>query len=447
MTLTAQIITAVEHWQEQLRAQPKAAPSDSLSMATFEQAALALGQHLAQLALADQLQQVGTGYATATRACDCGSKQRFQCYSSKTVRTLMGQVAYKRAYYHCPQCEVGTCPLDRQLGQSTREVSPGVARTLALLSAHLPLAKAEQVLAQVSGVQLSARQIQTIAESLGAEAEQRQQQEQQQAATQGLIEPRGPQSPAPRTFIIEMDGVQLGLQDGSWQEVKCGVIYELSQRVEIQAGRWELLQRQRWARRGEVGGFRQRLWALGLRVGIRQQDRLVVLDDGAEWIDQTVAWLFPKALRILDFYHAAQRIWAVANARFGEATASAQRWAHSKLSQLKGGHVKSVMAALRGLKIRSAEGQKVQQAALNYLRVRQAQMQYDEYQKAGLPIGSGAVEAMCKQMVTVRCKQAGLRWSEAGADAILALRRFVLNDRLDELCPKPTISLDWAKAA
>jgi hypothetical protein len=166
------------------------------------------------------------------------------------------------------------------------------------------------------------------------------------------------------------------------------------------------------------------------------------LGDGAEWIDQTVAWLFPNALRILDFYHAAERIWAVANARFGEATAGAQRWAHCKLSQLK-----SVMAGLRRLKIRSAEGQKVQQAAINYLHVRQAQMQYGEYQKAGLPIGSGAVESTCKQMVTVRCKQAGMRWSEAGADAILALRSLVLNDRLDELCPKPTISLDWAKAA
>jgi len=447
MTLTEHIITAVEHWQEQLCAASKAATSDSLSMATFEQAALALGQHLAQLALADQLQRLGTGYAAATRACDCGSKQRFQRYSSKTVRTLIGAVTYKRAYYRCPQCGLGTCPLDLQLDQSTREVSPGVERTLALLSAHLPFSKAEQVLAEVSGVGLCARQIETIAESLGAQAEQRQQQAEQQAATQGLVETPGPQPPPPRTFIIEMDGVQLGLQDGSWQEVKCGVIYELSQRVEIQAGRWELLQRQRCARRGDVGGFRQRLWALCLRAGIRQQDHLVVLGDGAEWIDQTVAWLFPKALRILDYYHAAERVWAVANARFGEATAEAQRWAHSKLSQLKRGGVKSVIAALRGLKMSSAAGQKVQQTAINYLRVRQAQMKYDEYQKAGLPIGSGAVESTCKQMVTVRCKQAGMRWSEAGGDAILALRSFVLNDRLDELCPKPTISLDWAAAA
>lgn len=447
MTLTEQIIAATQHWQEQLRAALPTSSSQPLSMATLEQAALALGQRLAQLALADQLQQAGTGYSSSSRACDCGRRQRFHRYSKKTLRTLIGEVTYERAYYRCRYCGASACPLDQQLGQSAREISPGVERALALLSAHLPFPKAEHLLREVTAVRLSARQIETVAESLGAEAEQRQQQEQQQSATQGLGETHRAQPPAVRTFIVEMDGVQIGLQDGTWQEVKCGVVYELSQRVETQSGRWELLQRSRCALRGEVSEFRQRLWALCRRAGIKAQDRIVVLGDGAEWIDQTVAWLFPQALRILDYYHASERVWAVANARWGEATLAAQGWAQAKLSQLKRGQVRQVIAALRGLKISSAEGQKVRKAAINYMSVRQAQMHYGEYQEAGLPIGSGAVESTCKQMVTARCKQAGMRWSEKGADAILALRSYVLNERLDELCPKPVVSLDWERAA
>jgi hypothetical protein len=447
MTLTDQIIAATQLWQEQLRAQFNPADQSPLSMAMLEQAALALAQRIAQMALADQLQQAGTGYSSSSRPCACGRKQRFHRFSSKRLRTLIGEVTYERAYYRCRACGASACPLDAQLGQSTREISPGVERALALLSAHLPFPKAEQVLAEVTAVRLSARQIETVAEALGAEAEQRQQQEQEAAAKQGLHEPRGPLRLAPRTFIVEMDGVQLGLQDGSWQEVKCGVVYELSQRVEIQSGRWELLQRHRCALRGEVGEFRRRLWKLCLHAGLRAQDRIVVLGDGAEWIDQTVAWLFPNALRILDYYHASERIWAVAHARWGEASVAAQRWARAKLSQLKQGQIKLVMAAMRGLKMSSEEGERVRVAALKYLRVRQEQMRYGEYQEAGLPIGSGAIESTCKQMVTARCKQAGMRWSEAGADAILALRSFVLNERLDELCPIPAFSLDWAEAS
>lgn len=97
--------------------------------------------------------------------------------------------------------------------------------------------------------------------------------------------------------------------------------------------------------------------------------------------------------------------------------------------------------------MKAGESQTQRATTINYLSNRLEQMQYGEYTKQGLPIGSGAVESSCKQLVTARCKQAGMRWSEAGVDAILALRCFVVNERLDELCPKPAISIDWAVAA
>ena len=111
MTLTDQIIAAVELWQEQLRAQFNAAQHQPLSMATLEQAALALAQRIAQLALADQLQQAGTGYSSSSRPCVCGSKQRFHRFSSKRLRTLMGEVTYERAYNCCRICAASACPL------------------------------------------------------------------------------------------------------------------------------------------------------------------------------------------------------------------------------------------------------------------------------------------------------------------------------------------------
>jgi len=168
MALTEAIIATVATWQEQLRTQLDDDHPQGLSMVTIEQAALALGQRLAQLALTDQLQKAGTGYSASSLACGCGAKQRFGRYSPKTVRTLIGEVTYRRAYYHCRHCGKSAYPLDQSLGQSEREISPGVERALGLLSAHLPFPKAEQVLAEVTAVRLTARQIETIAESLGA---------------------------------------------------------------------------------------------------------------------------------------------------------------------------------------------------------------------------------------------------------------------------------------
>src|SRR5438270_14024711 len=62
-----------------------------------------------------------------------------------------------------------------------------------------------------------------------------------------------------------------------------------------------------------------------------------------------------------------------------------------------------------------------------YYSANAARMRYDEYLRLGYGIGSGAVESAHKQVVHARLRQAGMRWSEAGARRLLALRLLLLN--------------------
>src|SRR5437899_2609056 len=55
-------------------------------------------------------------------------------------------------------------------------------------------------------------------------------------------------------------------------------------------------------------------------------------------------------------------------------------------------------------------------------------LRYDEYLRLGYGIGSGAVESAHKQVLHACFRQAGMRWSEAGARRLLALRLLLLND-------------------
>nr|MBA3438842.1 ISKra4 family transposase [Pyrinomonadaceae bacterium] len=351
--------------------------------------------------------------------------------------------------YYCLKCRASRCPLDEQLGQSPRHVSAGVERGLSLLSTHLSFATAAHVMREIGHVAVSGRQVETISEAVGEEAVVTEAAH-IAAVAQAELAPLAVlcrQPTKPRTWIVEMDGVQVGLQDGSWQEVKCGIIYQLADRVEISAGRWELLRRARCVGRESATEFRQRLWALLHHVGVCDGDSIVVVADGAEWIDNTVEELFVGATRIMDFYHTAERIWAVAAVRFGAGTAAAQKWAAEKLHALKAGEVREVVSAFKRLKLQEAEAQGVREASVSYLEGHQGGMQYDKYKEAGLPIGSGAIEGSCKYLVTARCKQAGMRWTEKGVDAVLALRCWVLNERLDELRPRPEVKFEWARAA
>ncbi|WCJ60993.1 hypothetical protein NXS98_07700 [Fontisphaera persica] len=63
-----------------------------------------------------------------------------------------------------------------------------------------------------------------------------------------------------------------------------------------------------------------------------------------------------------------------------------------------------------------------------YLREPQARMDYRAGRRAGEPLGSGAVEATCRQ-AQCRFKRPGQFWSTAGDEALLCLETFWHNDR------------------
>ena len=59
----------------------------------------------------------------------------------------------------------------------------------------------------------------------------------------------------------------------------------------------------------------------------------------------------------------------------------------------------------------SAARRKLFRQAYNYLRTRTRHLQYAEFRRQGLPIGSGITEAACKTVFTQRLKLSGMRWS------------------------------------
>lgn len=60
--------------------------------------------------------------------------------------------------------------------------------------------------------------------------------------------------------------------------------------------------------------------------------------------------------------------------------------------------------------------------AITYLDNNAARMRYASVHRAGLPIGSGTVEATAKTIIGSRMRRPGCRWIEPGAQPILALR-------------------------
>ena len=140
-------------------------------------------------------------------------------------------------------------------------------------------------------------------------------------------------------------------------------------------------------------------------------------------------------IRVVDYYHASERVWTMAELLFGKSQRSAA-WARKMQKWLKKpGGVNRVLhsaAALRDKYRLRGKKRADFQRAYRYLRDRMAFMRYAEYRQWGVPLGSGVTEAACKTVYTERLKLSGMRWEKPGAQTILDLRVLLLSGVWDQ---------------
>jgi hypothetical protein len=181
--------------------------------------------------------------------------------------------------------------------------------------------------------------------------------------------------------------------------------------------------------------FGVQLYAEAVRRGVERAQQVVILGDGALWIWKLAEEHFPGAIQILDFWHASQHVWKVAQAVWGQGSARTAEWAEAVIANhLIIGDVVGLLAAIRALPTvapEPGEQKSVPEHALDYFQSNAPRMRYLEYRASGMEIGSGTVESAGKRVVGQRCKAPGMRWSEEGLTAILNLRTNLLNDRYD----------------
>jgi hypothetical protein len=156
--------------------------------------------------------------------------------------------------------------------------------------------------------------------------------------------------------------------------------------------------------------------------------RRAVLGDGAKWIWNIATEHFPDAIQIVDRFHAKQHLSDAAKSSYGAGSDLGQRWARQRHDELDAGDIEAVLRTLRVHSQKDEEARK----CVDYVDGNRARMRYAEFRAAGLCTSTGVVEAGCKTAIGTRCKRAGMHWSVAGADAIIALRCSKLSGRFED---------------
>lgn len=377
-------------------------------------------------------------------ACgQCGRPMR--CAGRKRRRQLQGLVGdftLRRPYFRCRTCTVSDAPLDRALGLDGTAVSPALSRVLARAGGEGTFGLGAEQVAETLGTAVPEEAVRRTTEGIGAVAE---------AEVQALIvqarrgEPIAPLTPptdpaAPRALVVELDGIHAPLLTG-WQEVKVSRVAPLGPRLQTdpETGRTHLaLGRSRYGaglEPAEACWYRAYVSAcqLGLGTGVAL---VVLLGDGAEWIwaqaRRFLALDGVEVVEIVDLYHAYEHLWAVGNAVFGVGTPAAAGWVEPLKDRLYTEGASAVLTALAALAAPvddepggvalMPEAAEVVRLATGYFTTHAARMDYPRFVARQVPVGSGAAESACKLLVGHRAKQAGMRWSPDGLQAVLSLR-------------------------
>jgi hypothetical protein len=386
--------------------------------------------------------------AVAPMCSSCGQVMRRKDTRTVSWLAVFGRLRVPAARYRCAPCRVQCRPLLDALGVEAGRISGSLARLLALLAVVAPYPLAARLAWILLGVTVSPMGVWRVAQRLGRAAANYSDglsQYHDDSRARDIVAPN-----APSVVVLSVDGCTLGMQvrtsrrhrkegeklpalppveEGHFREVKTGVLLLPDERVEISPGRRSVVRRFLVSCLGDADAIFRRLYAQMRELNWLNSDTLVVVvGDGAEWIWNRATW-FVRRCEILDFWHAVEHAWAFARLRYGDDSARANLWVHKIAEDLRAGKVKEVIKRLKRLRPETAELRESLAGLIRYYSENASRMQYDQYLRLGYGIGSGAVESAHKQVIHARMRQAGMRWSVAGARSLLALRLLLLNDQ------------------
>jgi hypothetical protein len=420
----------------------------------------------------------GTGDLGPAYTCPCGVRLVRKELASLQQRTWFGPITVERAVYVGAACQVRAhhVPLDAAWGllgahepaaaaglpdpdggtlapaapgSGPARLAPGFAAVVVEFGARLPYGEAAYLLELAFGAvaRVAPNTVRAYTRAAG-----RERQRQEEAARARMVRARpptreqfrevvstplgDPPAGAPETLVLSMDGALARTRQG-WREVKLGAIAALVARgTATTAAVLGTVTYTATLAPAQASGAQ--LLAAAQRRGLGWAQQVVVLGDGAKWIWKLAARRFPRAVEIVDWYHARQHLWAVAQLLYGEGTAAAWTWLETLAGVLWLARVTDDVAVLAqaaaeawaaprkelpdGTPRRTKARHREVATAIAYFTTNAARMRYGAFRAQGLPVGSGVVEGGCQNVLHTRLKRPGAHWDVDSAEHMVRAR-------------------------
>lgn len=348
-------------------------------------------------------------------------------YRNRHLLTLIGSIEIRRKYYYDPEKQSSKIPFDEQLGITESPYSVGISKVVSRIGAYMPFGSSEQQLKELTGIFIDDKTIERITKEVGKEVWD---------YNHGANKLLPDKSEIHRqTMYLCMDGTGIPMnkeslsgrkgkntEEAKTREVKLGCIFT---QMGVDSDGYPKRQE---ASTTYIGGIIN-AETLGTEAykeanerGYTEAEKFCIVGDGAAWIWNIAEEYFPKAVQIVDLYHAREHYWNVARSFFSEGEKRLFIWTEKRKKELDEGSVGKVIKAIRQLKAKTEKQKLLVEKEIGYFNKHKNRMRYKTFRKENLFVGSGVLEAGCRSVIGQRLKQSGMHWSIDGANSLIALR-------------------------
>lgn len=337
-------------------------------------------------------------------------------------------------------------PLDKQLRLRSDHWSAGAARVAVRQGLQAKSFKlAADSFTDATGCGMSSEAMRQVTQGWGKAVDEKRKEE-----TKALFDPSPSQAvkievvnPIVKQASLSTDGGMVHVRNEGWKEVKMVTVSAVRPKKDNEKGshpdgrRYQPYEPQMML---EGHSYQVGLWTAdemapyqyleGQRRQVGQCDKVSSTNDAAGWIERITAENFPQATQIVDWFHAAEKMWHIAKQTIADKE-DRTNWTNQRLDDLWWGRLTPVNAALEQVDPAQAIDSEDVEMSIGYFRRQRKRMAYHRYRIAGYPIGSGSVESGINNVVHHRMKRQGRGWRRENVNPMLAALGELHSDRFD----------------
>ena len=365
-------------------------------------------QAIGQASYGEMLSMLDEQSQEVCEECRCGQMGRRVSKREARVLSVFGWVKYARSYYGCEKCGRHWVALDEAQGLRAGQATQLMSSLLGLAGITVSFEEAGRQIEQYLQVAVSANTIRQETQLIGEKQAQQEQKWIAQSQDLAYLQVRERNPQRPKRMYGSIDGAFVPLEK-EWKEAKTISWYRVGPRYG--SSEPHALDIAYYTSLETAGSFGQLVWGTGVHHQADQAQELVFVCDGATWIWTMVTQYFPDAVQIVDWYHACQYLYPVAEAQ-SLSKAERDTWVAEMETLLWEGDVEHIIRECQSLL--QVVGDPAQRL-ISYYTNNLERMRYADFRKNDYFIGSGTVESGCKQIITMRLKRSGARWTPNGA--------------------------------